>query len=307
MNSKIRMLLNLAILPGALFLTGCTTNSATGRLQFNGMSRNEEIALGTQAMPQMIEEYGGKVNDQALQDYVTEIGTKLSQYTEGNNPSLPWEYTLLDSDQINAFALPGGKIFITRGLMSKMTNEAQLAGVLGHETGHVTAQHTDDRIARAEIVSIGASIAGAVTKDSNSTWAQYAPVIIGAGGQGYLLHFSRGQESEADTLGMRYMTRAGYNPEGQYQVMEILKEAAAESGGGGIEMLSTHPLPETRMHDIRNIIDTDYHYTKNNPEYGFYENEFQTRALSRLATPPHQQQDNRNRGKRRKQSRSLKK
>lgn len=266
-----------------LFTTGCSTNEATGRFQFNTMSTSQEISLGTEAMPALTKEYGGVVSDAVLRDYVTGIGLKLARFTEGANPELPWEFTLLDSEVINAFALPGGKVFMTRGLMSQMTNEAQLAGVLGHEIAHVTAQHTDDRIGQAMVISGIAMAAGVATKDSESAWAKVVPLVVGTGGQGYLLKFGRGQESESDKLGMRYMRRAGYDPAGQMQVMQILQNFAKEAGGDAPpEWLSTHPYPETRIKRIKHLLATDFKRTQNNPQYGFFEARFQQTARARL-------------------------
>lgn len=263
---------------------GCATNAATGRLQFNSMSRDREITLGTEALPQLTKEYGGEVHDPVLRDYVTKVGMKLTQDTEGDNPDLPWEFTLLDSDVINAFALPGGKVFITRALLDRMSNEAQLAGVLGHEIGHVTAQHTDDRIGQSYLVTFGAALAGIATKDSDNAWTQKVmPLVVDVGGQGYLLHFSRGQEEEADYLGMRYMRRADYNPAAQLQVMKILQQSQRESGGGkGLEFFSTHPYPETRIKNIKKWLAADFEKTQNNPQYGFYEEPFKKIVRPRL-------------------------
>ena len=264
---------------GMAALTGCTVNEATGRRQFNLMSTEEEIALGAEAMPELVKEYGGEVQDATLRDYVTKVGRELSRHTEGDASSLPWEFTLLDSDVINAFALPGGKVFMSRGLMEKMDNEAQLAGVLGHEIGHVTAQHVDERISQAYAVQFGASLAGAFTRGSN--YGQLVNLVVGVGGQGYLLKFSRDQESEADYLGMRYMARAGYDPKGQLQVMKIL--AAEERQGTPPEFLSTHPYPETRIERINELLRTDFRKTQNNPEYQLHEERFERVAAPRLA------------------------
>jgi predicted Zn-dependent protease len=117
-----------------------------GERQFIALSRSQEIAMGTEAQPQLTEQYGGEVADQIATGYVTEVGQAMAALTEGDYPSLPWEFTLLDSDVINAFALPGGKVFLSRGLAARMRDEAQMAGVIGHEIGHVTARHINDRV-----------------------------------------------------------------------------------------------------------------------------------------------------------------
>jgi predicted Zn-dependent protease len=254
---------------------GCSTNEATGRSQFNIMSREEEISLGTQAKPELVQEFGGEVERQEIKSYVTEVGAKLSQVTEGANPTLPWEFTVLDSDVINAFALPGGKVFISRGLMAKMTNEAQLAGVLGHEVGHVTARHTNDRYTRAIGMQLGLGVAELLVNES--AVAAAITQVAAQGTQIALLSYDRGQELESDSLGMRYMTRIGYNPAGQAQVMQILKDAM--SGERGPEMLSTHPFPETRIEAIEKALAGEYAHTQANTAFKLGEADYQRRFL----------------------------
>src|ERR1043165_4828434 len=136
------MVLSLTAALLSASLIGCTKNAATGKSILTlGMSRDQEVSLGTQAMPDVIKEYNGKVENPRLQQYVNDIGKKLAKETESSHPTLPWEFTLLNTAVVNAFALPGGKVFFTRGHAEKLTTEAQMAGVLGHEIGHVTAQH----------------------------------------------------------------------------------------------------------------------------------------------------------------------
>ena len=129
-----------------VFGSGCAKNAATGKRSLVLLSAAEEERLGAEAAPQFTAEYGGAVDDAALNRYVTDIGNRLAAVTEADYPDLEWEFTLLDSSVVNAFALPGGKVFITRGLAERLDNEAQLAGILGHEIGHVTARHVEDRV-----------------------------------------------------------------------------------------------------------------------------------------------------------------
>ena len=270
-----------------VFVWGCSTNPTTGRSQMALLSRDREIALGEGAKAELASEYGGAVADAQLQAYVARIGHALAATTESDNPSLPWEFTLLDSDVINAFALPGGKVFISRGLAARMTNEAQLAAVLGHEVGHVTARHSNERISLGRLVQglvVGAAVGAA---QSDEKWLQTAvPVIVGFGGQGYLLKFSRDQELEADALGVRYMVRNGYNPLGARQVQEILAAAAGE-GGRPPEFFSTHPYAERRIEQIDKLLRGEYAYTQDRPdEFRLHEYRFQREFKSRLAVLP---------------------
>ena len=203
-------------------LGGCTTNQTTGRSQFNAMSRDQEIALGAEAKPGLVQEMGGEVAREDVKAYVKEVGMKLAASTEGDNPSLPWEFTLLDSDVINAFALPGGKVFMSRGLATKMKNEAQLASVLGHEVGHVTARHINDRMADSMWVSAAAGIASVLLEDTTGAIGELAPQVVQLGGQSVLMRFNRKQELEADSLGVRYMVKNDYDPTGALGVICLL-------------------------------------------------------------------------------------
>lgn len=255
----------------AAMLVGCTTNPTTGRSQLSALSRDDEVALGAAEGPKMTQQFGGEVQDPRLRAYIDEVGQKLKNQTEVDGPTRAWTYTLLDSDVINAFALPGEKVFISRGLADKLTTEAQLAGVLGHETGHVMARHSSERIAQSQYTSLGAAILGAVAGSAtkNPTVAQGLPQLIGAGGQVVVLSFSREQESEADSLGMRYMFKAGYNPKGQLEVMQVLDR---EAGSGSTpEWLATHPLPKTRIDRVGQELKTTYAYTQTGPQAGSFQ------------------------------------
>jgi predicted Zn-dependent protease len=273
----------LILLLGLAPLTGCQTNEATGRSQLSFLSWEDEVRLGSEAAPEFLEQGGGELPDQQILNYVRDLGNRLA--AESEMPDIEWEFHVLDSQVINAFALPGGKVFMSRGLMEKMTNEAQLAGVLGHEIGHVTARHGNERMSQAMLAQgalLAVGVAGAVSDDE---WMQVLGVGTAVGGQLFLLKYSRANETEADKLGVRYMTRVGYNPVGQIQVMEILK--AASGGGGGPEWLSTHPAPETRITELEQLIRQEYPgYDSDPPTYVFREAEFQKNVLEPLSKLP---------------------
>jgi predicted Zn-dependent protease len=264
--------------------TGCSINPATGQRQLNAISTSQEISMGSEAAPQFTESYGGPVPSQTVRSYVSEMGGKLANVCE--RPDLPWEFTIVDSSVLNAFALPGGKVFLSRGLADKLTNEAQLAGVIGHEIGHVTAQHIGQQMTRAMIVQgIGIGLAVAGDKTDNDLLK-----VLGAGtsvgGAVYLLKFGRDQESQADELGVRYMTRLGYNPVGQIQVMQVLK--AASSGGQQLEILSTHPQPQTRIDRLTQIVQSRYPsaFSESNDQFTFNAQAYQQRMLIPLSHLP---------------------
>ncbi len=263
-------------------LPGCETNPATGRSQFLLNSRDQEIAMGDQASPQLVNEFGGELNDPQVRIYVTEVGARLAAVTEADNPTLPWSFTVLDSDVINAFALPGGRVFISRGLLRRMTNEAQLAGVLGHEIGHVTARHINDRMVNTAVAGIGVQVAGAIlTEGVGGAVGDIAPKALELGGQTIILRYGRSQELEADALGMRYMTRVRYNPAAQRQVMEILEQSMGTTAGS--EWFSTHPYPKTRIEQIDRLLATEYAGVTKDPAYQLRAEEFARRCRARLA------------------------
>lgn len=279
-----RSLAAATLLVGSTLLGACSTNPATGRSQLNLLSRTEEIQIGQEAAPELTIAYGGEVPSQELQAYVTQIGMDLAAQTEADFPSLPWSFTFLNTDVINAFALPGGQVFITRGLVERMDNEAQLAGVLGHEIAHVTARHANNRLSRQLGLSVAAAIGGAVIGDDEDMQLLVNGLVTGAGV--YALTFDRGQESESDLLGMRYMVKAGYDPAAHLRVMQILAEAS--EGPRQPEWLSTHPLPETRIEQIQELLSDEFQPFVNSPEYNLYRERFQSTMLSGLSAlaPP---------------------
>jgi predicted Zn-dependent protease len=222
----------------------------------------------------------GVYEDSKLQAYVEDVGLRLAKQSQ--RPNLPWHFTIVDSPAINAFALPGGYIYITRGIMAFLDNEAQLAGVLGHEIGHVTAQHIGQQMSQATVVQ--GVIAGLGVASQNNQYLQALGLGVQAGGSLYLLKFGRDQESQADELGVRYMTRLGYNPKAQVQVMQILKAAAG--GGEGVEMLSTHPLPDTRIDDLNKLIAKNYPDADAPGKYQYKAEEFKAGVLDKLAKLP---------------------
>lgn len=267
-------------------LGACTTNAATGRTELNLLSREQEIAIGLDAAPELTAQYGGVVPSPALRDYLTEIGMRMAAVTEGENPSLPWEFTLLDSDVINAFALPGGKVFISRALAERFENEAQLASVVGHEIGHVTARHINGRMNDALLIQTGASIVTLLAGSTDSGLIHAAAGTLVEQGSGlFALKFNRDQEHEADSLGLRYMTRVGYDPRGSPQAMRVLGEAT--EGPRQAEWLSTHPLPTSRVERLTREVDDAYGDLIDDPAYGFYERRFLTEFREPLrALPP---------------------
>ncbi len=251
------IVLILVVLAG--WLSACKTNPATGRSQLILISGDQINAMGKSAKPQLIKQYGGEVKSEELRAYVARIGRVVAKRVEPEYAHIKWEFIVLDSEILNAFALPGGHVFVSRGLLAKFDNEAQLAGVLGHEIGHVTARHVDERMSQVLTAELAISGIGAA---SSSDLALVAAKAIG---QGTLLKFNRDQEQEADVQGLKYMTKAMYDPAGMLQVLEVL--AKASEGSRRLEILSTHPNPKRRMKTVRKLLEGEYAFTQGNPDY----------------------------------------
>ena len=245
-NFKIRLLIGAAI---ALFFVfkRCSQreeNPYTGRIQTISMSPEKEIAIGLQSAPQMAQQHGGLHPNTQYQALVDNVGNKLVNSSIAKTTPYKYEFHLLnDPKTINAFALPGGQIFITYALFEKLKNEDQLAGVLGHEIGHVLGRHSAERIAESEYWQ-GLATAGSVGADMGG--------LVSGIGQQTLLTNGRDDELESDDLGVRFMIKAGYNPEEMIGVMQILKAAAGPNRVP--EFQSTHPDPDNRIEKIRAAI-----------------------------------------------------
>lgn len=244
-NFKVRILIFIAIAAFA-FLRKCSQeeiNPYTGKKQAISLSPQEEIAIGLQSAPAMAQQHGGLHPNNEYQALVDNVGNKLVNSSIAKNTPYKYEFHLLaDERTINAFALPGGQIFITYALFSKLQNEDQLAGVLGHEIGHVLGKHSNERITNANFWKVMAMGSSAI--DMGGVAQQI--------GQGQLLKNGRGDELESDELGVYFMIEAGYNPEEMVGVMKILKDAAGPNRVP--EFQSTHPDPENRIEKIREAI-----------------------------------------------------
>lgn len=246
-NFKTRLLIGVAI---AVFfvLKRCSQreeNPYTGRMQTISMSADKEIAIGLQSAPQIAQQHGGLHPDKNLQAKVDNVGKKLVTNSMAKHTPYQYEFHLLnDQRTINAFALPGGQIFITYALFEKLKNEDQLAGVLGHEIGHVLGRHSAERIAESEYWQ-GLATAGSVGADMGG--------MVSGIGQQKLLTNGRDDELESDDLGVLFMMKSGYNPQEMIGVMKILKEAAGPNRVP--EFKSTHPDPDNRMEKIRESIE----------------------------------------------------
>lgn len=261
----VRHLLPLVLV--ASMLAACGTqviNPVTGRAERTVMDEQTEIAEGQKAHQQVLQEYGVYANPQLLA-YVDEVGQKLAR--QSHRANLKWTFTVLDSPEINAFALPGGYVYVTRGIMAYLDSEAELAGVIGHEIGHVTARHGAQQATRQQTAGIGvlaATVLGAVLESQGIGGAtDLASQASQTAAAGYIASYSRDQESQADQLGAEYLARNQYNPENMVDVITVLKnqerfaaEAAKAEGKpapSGAGWLASHPSNDKRLADIKQI------------------------------------------------------
>src|SRR5215213_5872364 len=203
-DCRQRGLVALLALSALLFQVSCSVNPATGKEQLALYNEAEEIELGRQADEEIVASVG-LYDDPGLQAYVEEIGQKLAARSE--RPNLPWSFKVVDDAAVNAFALPGGYVYVTRGLLSHMGSEAELCGVIGHEIGHVTARHGVNQASKQMLALLGLGLAS-LLDDDVAQWAGAASAGLGL----LFLKFGRDDERQADDLGLRYMSRAGYDP-----------------------------------------------------------------------------------------------
>ncbi len=259
-------LLSTAGLTAAL-LGGCGSaivNPVTGQSERSVMSESAEVAEGAKGHQEVLKEYGA-YNNPAVQSYVNSIGQKLA--AQSQRSQLQWHFTVLDSPDINAFALPGGYVYVTRGIMAYMESEADLAGVIGHEIGHVTARHGAQRATRQQDAGLGvfaASILGAVLEAKGVSGAgQLAGQVSQTVAAGYIANYGRDQELQADSLGAEYLSRVHYDPRNMIDVIKVLKnqerfaadvaQAEGRPAPKGGDWLASHPSNDQRLDTITQL------------------------------------------------------
>ena len=257
-KGRIVVAVVIALIALVSFWFGTQENPITGEKERVSLSLEQETRMGLSSAPEMVQQMGGQVpqSSEAAQ-FVRQTGEKLMRESgladKMRENNVPWQFsfTLLDDpNTVNAFALPGGPVFITTALLDRLENEAQLAGILGHEIGHVVERHGAERMAKQQL---GQQLAGAAAVGTGDLSAAQATQFI----SGFInMSYGRQDELESDTYGLNYMIEAGYDPREMVRVMEILKEASG--GGGQPEFMSTHPLPESRIEDIKAFVEKKF-------------------------------------------------
>ncbi len=250
------MLRNLARALALVALAGCAAPPSPNEAPRTVAARTvAEQRIGDQSHPRILAQFGGAYRNARVTNYVNQIGARLATQTE--QPQGPWTFTVLDSPVVNAFALPGGYVYVTRGLMTLANDEAELAGVIGHEMGHVTAAHSMRRQETATVAQVGvlAAVIGAAILGVDGSMADAVGQIASAGAQGAVASYSRAQELEADRLGVAYLARAGYDPLAQadfLRSMQAQDQLSASLRGGAydpnrVDFFATHPATGERI------------------------------------------------------------
>ncbi|MBN1973718.1 MAG: M48 family metalloprotease [Sedimentisphaerales bacterium] len=248
--------------------SGCVVNPVTGKRELMLVAESNDIEIGQKYAPEITKELGGEIQDAALQSYINNVGQKIAAVCD--SPDWEFHFAAVVDDSVNAFALPGGYIFITKGLLTKLQTEAQLAAILGHEIVHVVARDTANVMSREIGLNILLSaVTSEQTPETVTTVANLTKQIVG-------LSYSRKDERTADLGGLKYIAKAGYDPRGMLQTMQILQSLSEAST---IDFFSTHPSPENRIGYINEEIQKKYSNTAN-PRIG--KEDYQKNILNRL-------------------------
>jgi len=234
----LRNMLTIFILPAFVLPGGCAVNPVTGEKQLMLVGEDWERQVGRQYSGEVEKQLGGRIENRQLQNYINNVGQKIAAVS--HRPGLEFHYTALNHESINAMALPGGYVFITRGMLERLTSEAQLAGVLAHETAHITARHSAAAVSRQMGIDLALSVAGQKVSSSAMDIARVGAGLIG-------LRYSREQETQADMYGLDYMVKAGYNP---YAMVETIEMLQRQNKMRPIEFFSSHPDPANRKANI---------------------------------------------------------
>ncbi|GAB4169268.1 MAG: M48 family metallopeptidase [Geothermobacteraceae bacterium] len=256
---------HLIVLLLLLLLAGCAVNPVTGRneLAVMSISPTQEVELGRKTFPQVLQRMGGTYPDAGLEDYINRVGRRLGRVS--HRPELQYSFKVVNDSTPNAFALPGGFVAVSRGLLVGLETEAQLAAVLGHEIGHVTARHSVQGMQRGNLLGLGVAILGAATQ--NSGFGSLARPVGELAAGLVDKRYSREQESESDRLGIDYMVRAGYDPQGSIEVMQYFyRQVDKGRAGGWLEgLFRSHPFSIERMQANRNYVESRYALDRGNP------------------------------------------
>jgi predicted Zn-dependent protease len=273
-GARSKLLLHLFTCALVLLSAGCAANPITGEdeMMFS-QDYHSDIEIGKQVAPEVEKELKGKIDDEALQNYIDSVGKQISKIS--HNPDFDYQFVAVNDKSLNAISLPGGRIFITKGMLLKLENESQLVGILAHEIVHVVARDTQNMLSKQAGLGILFILAASQAKSAGEIAA------IDIARQIVELKYSREDEQTADLGGLDYMVRAGYDPNGMIETMQMLKR---EDTIRPVEFFSTHPSPENRLSYIRAKIQTYYSAGLTNAKIGA--EDYRRNVLDRLQNLP---------------------
>ncbi len=260
-----REFIRLSALTGIGLIAGCAKNPVTGRSQLMFVSEEKEIEMDKQSSPYQLSADYGSLQDKELNEYISDVGKTMAQKT--HRPQMPYSFQGVNATYVNAYAFPGGTIAATRGILLTMESEAELGALIGHELGHVNARHTAEIMSKRMITTalIGGAAIYAGTK--NAAYGGIA-AAVGMVGSGVLLaSYSRDNERQADSLGMEYMVKSGYGPDGMVDLMDMLAGMSKHKASTTELLFSTHPMSDERYDNAINEARTKYSGAKKNPIY----------------------------------------
>ncbi len=244
---KIKALFLSVVIPLLFIIQSCATNPVTGKKDFMLVSKQQEIAMGEQADPEIVS-FFGLYEDEQLQRFIDEKGQEMVEIS--HRPDLDYEFKIVDSPVVNAFAVPGGYVYFTRGIMAHFTNEAEFAGVLGHEIGHIAARHSAKQYSRAMMAELGL-VVGSVVSEEIAMFSDLARTGVGI----LFLKFGRDAERQSDRLGVEYSSKVGYDAHQMANFFTTLDRMRQQSGQTVPEFLSTHPDPSNRLERVNELAD----------------------------------------------------
>ncbi len=255
----------MSSMSAAGLVAGCATNPVSGKSQLMLMSEAQEIQIDKQQSPHQFSTDYGPTQDSGLNDYLQQTGKRMAAHT--HRPQMPYSFRAVNATYVNAYAFPGGSIAATRGILLSLENEAELAALLGHELGHVNARHTAEQMSKGtltQMVLLGVTIAASTQGEG---WGQLAQMAGMIGGSALLARYSRDNERQADALGMEYMVRSRYNPQGMVDLMDMLKGMSKHKPGISQVLFASHPMSTERYDTAIQRIQSSYAPARKNPIY----------------------------------------
>jgi len=260
-----RHFMQIMSLSAAALATGCAIDPVTGKQQLMLVSEDQEIQIDKQYAPMQFSADYGLTQDKALDNYVSQVGNKMAAGT--HRPHMPYSFQVVNATYVNAYAFPGGSIACTRGIMLNLENEAELAALLGHELGHVNARHTAEQMSKSSVTQAVVGGLAALAGTQGAAYGQMATQLGSLSTGALLAHYSRDNEREADALGMDYMVRSGYGPQGMVGLMDMLRSTSKHQPSAIELMFATHPMSDERYQNAVKTEQTKYTSSQDLPLY----------------------------------------